>query len=220
MNNDSDLRRSNASRADILVVEDSPTQAQKLAWLLEQANYSVRTVSNGREALQRMKVQLPELVITDVVMPEMDGYELSETIRNEFGFDVPVMLVTSLKSASDVLRGLKVGADNFLTKPYQNDYLLDQVDYLLSNRRLRGKRKMELGIEIEFGGERHFITADRQQILDLLISTYHESVYLNQELEHQSMKLKKQLQLQNIQMRLSNDLQACLSIEELFCTAS
>ena len=209
MNNNSDVRRSNTSRADILVVEDSPTQAQKLAWLLERANYSVRTVSNGREALQRMKVQLPELVITDVVMPEMDGYELSETIRNEFGFDVPVMLVTSLKSASDVLRGLKVGADNFLTKPYQNDYLLDQVDYLLSNRRLRGKRKMELGIEIEFGGERHFITADRQQILDLLISTYHESVYLNQELEHQSMKLKKQLQLQNIQMRLSNDLQAC-----------
>ena len=153
MNNNSDVRRSNTSRADILVVEDSPTQAQKLAWLLEQANYSVRTVSNGREALQRMKVQLPELVITDVVMPEMDGYELSETIRNEFGFDVPVMLVTSLKSASDVLRGLKVGADNFLTKPYQNDYLLDQVDYLLSNRRLRGKRKMELGIEIEFGGE-------------------------------------------------------------------
>jgi len=220
MNNNSDVRRSNTSRADILVVEDSPTQAQKLAWLLEQANYSVRTVSSGREALQRMKVQLPDLVITDVVMPEMDGYELSETIRNEFGFDVPVMLVTSLKSASDVLRGLKVGADNFLTKPYQNDYLLDQVDYLLSNKRLRGKRKMELGIEIEFGGERHFITADRQQILDLLISTYHESVYLNQELEHQSMKLKKQLQLQNIQMRLSNDLQACVSVEELFCKAS
>ena len=103
MNNNSDVRRSNTSRADILVVEDSPTQAQKLAWLLEQANYSVRTVSSGREALQRMKVQLPDLVITDVVMPEMDGYELSETIRNEFGFDVPVMLVTSLKSASDVL---------------------------------------------------------------------------------------------------------------------
>jgi DNA-binding response OmpR family regulator/nitrogen-specific signal transduction histidine kinase len=207
------------ARAEILVVEDSPTQAQKLAWLLEQANYSVRVAKNGRIALQYMSEQLPDLVITDVVMPEMDGYQLSESIREKFGLDVPVMLVTSLKSANDVLRGLKVGADNFLTKPYQTDYLLDQVDYLLSNKRLRGRRKMELGIEIEFAGERHFITADRQQILDLLISTYHEAVYLNQELECQSLSLKEQVELQGLQLQLSNELQSCRSAGELFKTS-
>lgn len=202
-------------RANILIAEDSLTQAQKLTWLLEEAHYAVRCVRNGQQALQQMQQQMPDLLITDVVMPEMDGYELCQRVREAYGLELPVMLVTTLKSASDVLQGLKVGADNFLTKPYQSSYLLDQVDYLLSNRRLRGRRKMEMGIEIEFGGERHYITADRQQILDLLISTYHEAVHLNQELEFQSHKLRTTIQLQSVQLALADSLPGCHSMREV-----
>jgi two-component system, cell cycle sensor histidine kinase and response regulator CckA len=216
---DSYTPRSLSSRGHILIAEDSPTQAQKLTWLLEQAGYEVRTAQHGRQALEMMQQQLPDLLITDVVMPEMDGYQLCQAVRKAFGMDVPVMLVTDLKAANDVLKGLKVGADNFLTKPYQGSYLLDQVEYLLSNQRLRGRRKMELGIEIEFGGERHYITSDRQQILDLLISTYHEAVHLNQQLVLNAEKLKTKVKLQSTQLRLATTLQACTSIAALFGTA-
>lgn len=212
-------RRITTKQTQILIAEDSPTQAQKLTWLLEDADYEVRLARHGIEALDMMQQKLPDLLITDVVMPEMDGYQLCEAVRKIFGMDVPVMLVTSLKSSKDVLKGLKVGADNFLTKPYQGDHLLDQVGYLMSNRKLRGRRKMEVGIEIEFAGERHFITADRQQILDLLISTYHEAVHLNQELALNTDKLKATIKLQNTQLHLANALQKCSSVADILSAA-
>jgi two-component system, cell cycle sensor histidine kinase and response regulator CckA len=199
----------------IVIAEDSPTQAQQLQWLLESAGYEVRLAKNGKQAFQMIQQQQPDLLITDVVMPEMDGYQLSEVVRENFGHDIAVMLVTSLRSAKDVLKGLKVGADNFLTKPYKEKYLLDQVNYLLSNRGLRGQRKMQLSIEVEFDGELHTITADRQQILDLLISTYQEAVNINQELLISTSKLKTKVKLQNIQLKLANTLQKCTTVAEL-----
>jgi diguanylate cyclase (GGDEF)-like protein len=171
------------SGTEILIAEDSATQREKLRHLLEQHGYTVVSAANGRQALEAARRRKPTVIITDIVMPELDGYGLCREIRRDESLkETPVVLLTSLSDAHDVVYGLECGADNFIRKPYQPDYLLQRVDYLLMNLELRRNQKMRMGIEISLGGQRHFITAERQQILDLLISTYEQATSINREL--------------------------------------
>ena len=113
---------------DVLIVEDSPTQALQLQRILEQQGYEVRHAANGRLALDTAKERRPALVISDVVMPEMDGYELCRRLKGDASLsDVPVILVTTLSDPGDVIRGLECGADNFILKPYDEHYLVSRV---------------------------------------------------------------------------------------------
>src|SRR5690606_9614853 len=102
---------------EILVVEDSRTQAEQLRHLLETHGYTVGIAGNGRQALAAMREARPALVISDIVMPEMDGYQLCRAIRRDETLrDIPVVLVTSLSSPQDVIKGLECGADSFIRK--------------------------------------------------------------------------------------------------------
>src|SRR5882757_8103322 len=99
------------SPMEILIVEDSPTQAERLRYFLEKRDFRVTATRNGREALEAMRVRRPTLVITDVNMPEMDGYELCRQIRaDQHLASVPVILLTSLSDPEDVFKGLECGA--------------------------------------------------------------------------------------------------------------
>ncbi|HUX50508.1 MAG TPA: HD domain-containing phosphohydrolase [Spirochaetia bacterium] len=168
---------------EILVVEDSLTQSEDLKYLLESKGYHVTVAPNGKEALERASEKHPTMIITDVVMPEMDGYELCRRIKADSSMqNVPVVLLTSLSRPEDIFRGLGSGADNFIRKPYDRKYLLSRIEYVLANRALRSTERLQVGIELTLGGQRHFIDAQRQQILDLLISTYEEAVVLNETL--------------------------------------
>jgi PAS domain S-box-containing protein len=168
---------------EILIVEDSPTQAEMLRQLLTGVGHEVRAARNGEEALAQLAERAPALVITDIVMPRMDGYELCRAIKRDPELRrIPVILLTSLASPKDVLNGLTAGADNFIRKPYEADYLLARVTHILTNLELRKREHMQLGMEISFLGERHFITSDRQQIVDFLLSSFEEAVHLNGEL--------------------------------------
>ncbi|MCL5288083.1 MAG: response regulator [Acidobacteria bacterium] len=170
-------------RAKILIAEDSPTQAERLRHLLEGRGHVVKVAANGKEALAALHQQLSSIVITDIVMPEMDGYTLCREIKAHEGLkDIPVILLTSLSGPEEVLKALQCGADNFVRKPYDEENLLSRIDHILTNRELRKREKTRLGLEIDLGGQRHFITSDRQQILDLLLSTYVEAVQLNRDL--------------------------------------
>lgn len=169
---------------EILIAEDSPTQAEQLRALLEERGYAVVAAPDGKQALAAARGRKPTLVISDVMMPEMDGFELCREIkRDEQLKDVAVILLTSLSDVRDIMKGLECGADNFIRKPYEDRYLLARVDYLLMNRELRKSQKMRMGVEIYLGGRRHFITAEQQQIVDLLISVYEEAVHVNEELK-------------------------------------
>jgi two-component system, cell cycle sensor histidine kinase and response regulator CckA len=169
---------------DILIAEDSPTQAQRLRHLLEEHGYEVTVATTGAEALVSARHKKPALIVSDVVMPEMDGYAFCKAVKSDDQLkDIPVILLTSLASAENVLKGLQCGADNFIRKPYEEKYLLARVHYALTNRTLRAQEKVQVGVHISFGGERHLITADRQQILDLLMSTYDEAVQLSDDLK-------------------------------------
>jgi len=180
-----------SGKVEILIAEDSPTQAAQLAHLLEQRGYLVTVAANGREALALLERRKPNLVISDIVMPELDGYGLCKAIKTDTNLkDIPVMLVTTLSDPQDVIRGLECGADNFLRKPYDERYLLSRIDYLLMNLELRKNQKMQMGMEIDLGGKKHFINSERQQILDLLISTYEQAVEINSELRQREADLE------------------------------
>ena len=171
---------------EVLLVEDSATQAQRLQHLMASKGYITQLAGNGREALEALRGHKPNLVITDVVMPEMDGYTLCRAIKSDPALaDTPVILVTSLIDPQDIVRGLECGADNFVRKPYADDYLLKRVEYVLLNQRMRREsgNRFELGIAVYLGGHKHFINAERQQVLDLLISTYEQAVCVNEELQ-------------------------------------
>ncbi|OHC49289.1 MAG: hypothetical protein A3J25_14835, partial [Pseudomonadales bacterium RIFCSPLOWO2_02_FULL_63_210] len=150
------------------------------------------------EALATVAERQPTIVISDIVMPEMDGYELCRRLKSDaLTAGIPVILVTRLADARDVVRGLACGADNFIVKPYDEKYLLSRIRYFLVNLELRSHERVQIGVEVMLEGERHFITASRQQILDLLISTYEQGVRLNHELQSKHDQLARSNSLLN-----------------------
>ena len=179
----SDNEQTPNSAVRVLIVEDSPTQAERLKYTLERNGYQVSSTANGREALKAARARKPTLVISDIVMPEMDGYELCRQVKSDSGLkDVPVILLTTLSDPQDVIRGLGCGADNFIIKPYDESYLLSRIKFVLINDEMHNRDQGEAGVEIHFNGQRHLITADRSQILNLLLSTYEAAIDRNQEL--------------------------------------
>ncbi|OGW44754.1 MAG: hypothetical protein A2Y66_08045, partial [Nitrospirae bacterium RBG_13_41_22] len=171
------------NKINILIAEDSPTQAEQLRYILETEGYQVSVARNGKEALSLLSKSRPTAVISDIVMPEMDGYQLCRQIKaDERLKDIPVILVTSLSEPRDVIKGLECGADNFITKPYDEKFLLSRIRYLLLNREFRHKEEVKTALEVSFSGERYNITSDRLQILNLLLSTYELALQKNLEL--------------------------------------
>ncbi len=186
---------------EILIAEDSPTQAQRLRYILEQQGYLVTHAANGRLALEAARVRKPTLVISDVVMPEMTGYELCRHLKEDKHLgDIPVILVTTLSDPEDVIRGLECHADNFILKPYEESYLLGRVRFVLLNREIHRNEPGGMGVEVFFNGHRHFITADRLQILNLLLSTYDAAILRNKELS----QAKEELQRLNARLEMAN----------------
>ena len=174
----------------VLIAEDSHTQALRLQNTLEKNGFSVTVANNGREALDALARMRPALVISDVQMPEMDGYELCRRVKADPALrDIPLILLTSLSSPQDIIRGLECGADNFVVKPYGNDFLLARIRTVLANRNL-GAPADGSSVPIYFAGKRYEITADRRQILNLLLSTYETAVRTNADLiaAHEALK--------------------------------
>lgn len=201
----------------ILVVEDSTTQAEQLAAILENHGYKAVIAGDGEQALEMIKEWRPGLVISDVVMPKLDGYGLSCAIKtNPATKDIPVILVTTLSDPNDVLRGLECGADNFIRKPIEERYLLSRIDYLLMNRELRADQITQIGLEIDLRGQRYFINSDRQQILDLLISTYEQAVDLNKELSLHQQELARSHEVLDSLYRIADDLNKAVTKREVF----
>jgi two-component system cell cycle sensor histidine kinase/response regulator CckA len=159
----------------ILVVEDSATQAQQLAWLLESENHEVEIARDGGSGLTRCRQGGIDVVLSDVIMPEIDGYEMCKRLKADpITAGIPVLLLTSLADPMDIVRGLECGADNFITKPYEPEYLLGRVRRLLDNIQMRTRRKVDIGVDVVLMGRRFTINSEREQILDLLISTFEE----------------------------------------------
>jgi len=191
-NNTSERQKQMSDSKKILIVEDSTTQAIKLKYILEQNGYAADIVTTGKEALSFLASHRPDLIISDVVMPEMDGFELCKRVKNDKKFqNIPIILLTTLSKPKDIITGLKSGADNFITKPYNEDYLISRIEYVLVNQEIRKNTMTEIGLEIYFAGQKHYFTAEKFQIIDLLLSTYETVLLKNQELEAKNQELGK-----------------------------
>lgn len=177
---------------NILIAEDSPTQAQRLRHILEKQGYTVARAENGRLALDAVLRSKPTLIISDVVMPEMDGYEFCRRVKaNPAIRDIPVILVTTMSDPQEVIHGLECGADNFILKPYDEAFLLNRLQFVLLNLELHQSEQAEEGVEIIFNEQRHVITSSRRQILNLLISTYEAAIARNGELTNTQTELRR-----------------------------
>ncbi|MEQ8186357.1 MAG: hybrid sensor histidine kinase/response regulator [Candidatus Eremiobacterota bacterium] len=193
---------------NILIAEDSLTQAVKLQFILQKNGYKVSLARNGREALEKVREEKPDILVTDIVMPEMDGYELCRHIKfDETLKNTPVILLTTLSDPKDIIRGLEARADAFITKPYREEFLLSRVNYIMVNRDLR-KTLPERDLVISFMDRQYVISSDRLQIVDLLLSTYENAINKNQELEEANrelIKTKSELEDRNKELQNLNE---------------
>ncbi|MDP1992666.1 MAG: response regulator [Syntrophales bacterium] len=178
----------------IMIVEDSPTQAKKLKYILEEQECQVVHATNGREALAMLNDQMPDLVISDILMPEMDGFELCRHIKaDETLRSAPVILLTSLSDPQDVIRAVQCGADQFVTKPYNENHLLTTIEHLLDDVNPDDREDNHKGIQFtSYRNEKYSITSSRRQILNLLLTTYETAMAKNRDL------IKTQDELKNL----------------------
>ncbi len=129
--------RAEKEPASILVVDDTADNAKLLADLLERQGYQVRSSASGPEALAALSRDRYDLVLLDVVMPEMDGYEVCRRIRQDKRFaTLPVVMVTALDAKEERVKGLEAGADEFLSRPINHPELLARARSLLRIKRM------------------------------------------------------------------------------------
>lgn len=174
----------------ILVVEDSPTQAREVEIILTAAGHDVRVAGDGDAALAAMRDASFDLVVSDILMPGMSGYELCRLLNADASTaDVPVVLLTSLHDPMDIIKGLECGADNFISKPYEPDHLVARIGNILATHAHRRAHAAAADAEVLFLGERFTVGASKEQILDLLVSTFEDSVRTNRQLEQRQAEL-------------------------------
>ena len=176
----------------VLIAEDSVTQAMQLQNILEVNGYDAAIATNGREAFQSIGVSRPSIVISDIIMPEMDGYELCRQIKSSASYrDISVILLTSLSQPQAVIWALQCGADKFITKPYDEKQLLSTIEHLQLNTNLQIPQEIQEGIPVSYRGESYLIASNRLQILNLLLSTYETAMAKNFDLMEAQDELKR-----------------------------
>jgi two-component system sensor histidine kinase/response regulator len=178
---------------EILLVQDSPTQAARLRELMTRGGYRTRTATDARQALEAMRERPPGLVLSDVAT-DMNGHRLCRAIKSDPRWrDTPVILVTSLIDPKDIVSGLESGADDLVRRPYADDDLLKRIRHVLLNRALRRSESAPAdgGIVLYLGGRKHVVNAERQQILDLLISTHEQAAAVNDELQLREQQIRE-----------------------------
>ncbi|MCL6436509.1 MAG: response regulator [Leptolyngbyaceae cyanobacterium HOT.MB2.61] len=117
----------------VLIVDDSHTVREMLSEQLKRSGFEVIEAIDGEDAMEKIKTRPPDLVVTDIVMPRKNGYELTRWIKNDPKTrHIPVLMCTSKSEEFDVYWGMKQGADAYITKPYHPPDLLDAVKKLLS----------------------------------------------------------------------------------------
>lgn len=168
----------------ILVVEDSKTQALFLMNLLDVRGYEIKHSLNGVEALEILKSEKPDIIISDGEMPLMDGYDLCKTIKENSNLsDIPVILLTSMSDPQNLIKALLSGADSFISKPYKIQAVVNCIQTILANT-ISDKISSDSNMmEVEFLGKKKYLKPNIRQITNFLLSSYEATVEKSSELE-------------------------------------
>jgi len=178
--------------ATILIVEDSPTQLLILRNLLEKNGYNVEKAVDGENALSCARNSNPDLIISDIFMPKMTGYELCQALKQDSLLrSIPVILLTTMSASESVVKAINTGADYFVPKPYDEKYLISKIKSILATKTLSVNYDQKETMEVVVDDVQHTITASRQQILNLFLSTYDAVIQRNNDLDKAHKKLRE-----------------------------
>ncbi len=145
--------------ARILVVDDEPKLLELVRWILERNGFEVIEAQNGREAIEKVQDELPSLVLLDVMMPDMNGFETLREIRKLS--NVPVIMLTVQSSEADKVHGLELGADDYVTKPFSHRELVSRIRAVLR----RSQMPAHLAQRVIKVDDRLSIDFDRREVL-------------------------------------------------------
>ena len=138
----------NHSEYKILIVDDVMSNVLLLKVLLTNEKFAIATASNGRQALEQVDKEHPDLVLLDVMMPDMSGFEVAQHLKaNANTADIPIIFLTALNSTTDIVKGFQVGANDFISKPFNKEELIIRVTHqisLVAAKRLILKKTEEL----------------------------------------------------------------------------
>lgn len=118
----------------ILIAEDEPNIIESLSFILKRSGFDVQAAKDGEAALAALRRERPDVMILDVMLPKMNGFDVLKTVRSEDGLkDLPVVLLTAKGQSQDRRMAEEIGADAFVTKPFSNQHIVDTVNRLAAS---------------------------------------------------------------------------------------
>ncbi|HUJ69365.1 MAG TPA: HD domain-containing phosphohydrolase [Syntrophorhabdales bacterium] len=176
---------------NVLLVEDSKLQANVLTNWLRNAGYSTNWARDGLEGLYSVMSTRPNLIISDISMPRMNGYELCQAIKTDENLrDISVILVTGLTDTESIVHGLESGADYYLTKPYEERLLLSMIKSILTRKSDLSRTEREV-FQVLVKGEERTFSAFPHQVLNFFLSTHENLMDQNKQLSDTKRELRK-----------------------------
>jgi two-component system OmpR family response regulator len=119
-----------AGATKVLVVDDEPSITDLVSMALRCERFDVRVAGNGREALEAVESFSPDLAVLDIIMPDIDGFEVAQRLRNQ-GVKLPILFLTARDATEDKVRGLSLGGDDYMTKPFSIEELVARIRSIL-----------------------------------------------------------------------------------------
>ena len=198
----------------IAVIEDNKTNIKLIRYQLEMEDFDVHIEETGNAGLKMIKNQKPDMVILDIGLPDMDGFELCKTLRNDkITKDYPIIMLTAKGEDRDKIEGLKLGADDYITKPYNSDELILRIKNLLTrsikykeNNGFKKVKELEVDYskrEVKVKGKLVNLTFSEYQILNLLIDNPGK-VYTKKELNRIIFNINEEVESRTIDTHVHN----------------
>ncbi|KST63625.1 hybrid sensor histidine kinase/response regulator [Mastigocoleus testarum] len=176
-------------KGDILIIDDELDNLRVLSTILESSGYQVRQATNGDTGIRTANLQLPDLILLDILMPEIDGYQVCQQLKsNSTTFNIPIIFFSALGMGNDKAKGFSVGAVDFITKPFQIEEVLARVEHQLTIRKLQTQLER------------------KNQELKLQNSRLRSEIYIREQTETELRRSQAQLNVRNqeLQTALSN----------------
>jgi two-component system, cell cycle response regulator len=164
------------SLAHILLVEDTLTQALMMEHILQSNNFQVSIVKDGQKALTFLTTQKPDLIVSDISMPEVDGYELCRRVKEDPKTrGIPFVLLSSFHDATEIVKVVNSGADSFMLKRFDQQYVIENLNNVLANCVSEPSSDK---ISIKYNQVDYSLSSDPQRLISMLLSAFKTVVHL------------------------------------------
>ena len=201
-------------RKKIAVIEDNKTNIKLIRYQLEAAGFDINVEETGNAGLKMIRNQKPDMIILDIGLPDIDGFEVCKTLRNDLTTrDYPIIMLTARGEDCDKIEGLSLGADDYITKPYNAEELILRINNLLTrsikykdNNGLKKIKELEIDYfkrEVKVKGKLVKLTFSEYQILNILIENPGKA-YTKKELNKIIFNINEEVESRTIDTHVHN----------------